>query len=182
MSETFALLIALAAVIGIFVVIPLVVFLIVRKVLSDRHRERMAMIESGLSHKYRAPRPDTEQDHREATATDASENNPDTTPPQNTPTPEQYRRARAEDSTIKWMYIFGGAAIGLILASIFTHLLFAYTLIETRGLGLSIVVLSVCVALYLYYVRKNKRDHRPCPPTGKAPSEMNRENEPYTEE
>ena len=50
------------------------------------------------------------------------------------------------------------------------------------GLGLSIVVLSVCVALYLYYVRKNKRDHRPCPPTGKAPSEMNRENEPYTEE
>ena len=96
--------------------------------------------------------------------------------------PEQYRRARAEDSTIKWMYIFGGAAIGLILASIFTHLLFAYTLIETRGLGLSIVVLSVCVALYLYYVRKNKRDHRPCPPTGKAPSEMNRENEPYTEE
>ena len=32
MDETFALLIALAAVIGIFVVIPLVVFLIVRKV------------------------------------------------------------------------------------------------------------------------------------------------------
>lgn len=31
MDETFALLIALAAVIGIFVVIPLVVFLIVRK-------------------------------------------------------------------------------------------------------------------------------------------------------
>ena len=87
MSETFALLIALAAVIGIFVVIPLVVFLIVRKVLSDRHRERMAMIESGLSHKYRAPRPDTEQDHREATATDASENNPDTTPPPKPPPP-----------------------------------------------------------------------------------------------
>ena len=96
--------------------------------------------------------------------------------------PEQYRRVRAEDSTIKWMYIFGGAAIGLILASVFTHLLFAYTLIETRGLGLSIVVLSVCVALYLYYVRKNKRDHRPCPPTDKDPSEKTRENEPYTEE
>ena len=69
-----------------------------------------------------------------------------------------------------------------ILASVFTHLLFAYTLIETRGLGLSIVVLSVCVALYLYYVRKNKRDHRPCPPTDKDPSEKTRENEPYTEE
>lgn len=182
MNETFALLIALAAVIGIFVVIPLVVFLIVRKVLSDRHRERMAMIESGLSHKYRTPRPNTEQDHREAPTPDASENNSDTTTPQNPPMPEQYRRVRAEDSTIKWMYIFGGAAIGLILASVFTHLLFAYTLIETRGLGLSIVVLSVCVALYLYYVRKNKRDHRPCPPTDKDPSEKTRENEPYTEE
>lgn len=160
MEQTIGLAIAFAVIFGIFVIIPLVVFLIVRKILSDRHRERMAMIENGLTHKYRNPAPDPAVQNT-APVSDAQAPQQDAAPggPTNftSPRPDYYRKDKAEESTVKWMYIFGGAAVGLLVASIITNLLFTYTLIETKGLGLSIVVLSVCVALYLYYVRKNRR-------------------------
>lgn len=159
MEQAIGLAIAFAVVFGIFVIIPLVVFLIVRKILSDRHRERMAMIENGLTHKYRRPEPAApEQNAAPASDTRAAQQD-SAAPGQENPVPrtDYYRKDKAEESTVKWMYIFGGAAVGLLVASIVTNLLFTYTLIETKGLGLSIVVLSVCVALYLYYVRKNRR-------------------------
>lgn len=33
---------------GIFIVIPASLFLIIKKIISDRHEERMAMIEKGM--------------------------------------------------------------------------------------------------------------------------------------
>lgn len=163
-EATAGILIGLAVVIGLFIVIPLIVFLIVRKILSDRHRERMAMIENGMNGKYRQPaaepRPAESMDNAvkdPETENEASGRQTEPVTPE-PPKMEYYRRpARPEDSTVKWMYVFGGAAIGLLIASLTTNLLFTYTLIETKGLGLSIVVLSICIALYIYYVRKNKR-------------------------
>lgn len=162
-EATAGILIGLAVVIGLFIVIPLIVFLIVRKILSDRHRERMAMIENGMSGKYRQPAPEA----RPADPMDDAPKEPETQDPAGEqpeepaapepPRVKYYPPVKAEDSTVKWMYVFGGAAVGLLVASLTTNLLFTYTLIETRGLGLSIVVLSVCIALYIYYVRKNKR-------------------------
>ena len=55
------------------------------------------------------------------------------------------------------MYIFAGIAVGLLIASIVTNLLYTYTLIDTGGIGFSIVVLSACISLYIYYNRRNRR-------------------------
>lgn len=158
-EATAGIFIGLAVVIGLFIVIPLIVFLIVRKILSDRHRERMAMIENGMNGKYRQPAPEA----RPVEPIGDTSKEPDAENPVREPeTPESprvkyYPPVKAEDSTVKWMYVFGGAAVGLLVASLTTNLLFTYTLIETKGLGLSIVVLSICIALYIYYVRKNKK-------------------------
>ena len=153
--------IGFVVVVGIFIVIPLVVFLIVRKILSDRHRERMAMIENGLTHKYRNTTASAEESNPQPPHVEPADVRSAAPAGQTPPKTDYYRRDKAEDSTVKWMYIFAGAAVGLLIASVVTNLLFTYTLIETRGLGLSIVVLSVCVALYLYYERKNRKNNPP---------------------
>ncbi len=158
MDET---IIGLLVIIGLFFVIPIVIFLIIRKVLSDRHKERMAMIERGINPSYRQAEPqperpkspyECEKDIRGPWSEPAPE-----------PTPEPVRRTtyrktpKAEDSTVKWMYIFAGIAVGLLIASIVTNLLYTYTLIDTGGIGFSIVVLSACISLYIYYNRRNRR-------------------------
>lgn len=186
------IIVAILAIVGIFMVIPLTIFLIVRKILSDRHRERMAMIERGLNPKYKAPAADAARSPQAPAgaegsnggmAEDASRQEPSA--PYQAPRPADYYQVpRPEDSTVKWMYIFGGAAVGLLIASAVTHWLFAYTLIETKGLGLSIVVLSICVALYLYYVRKNRKNRQGAqrPGEGQEGSRAGERKEPYTEE
>lgn len=58
MDET---IIGLLVIIGLFFVIPIVIFLIIRKVLSDRHKERMAMIERGINPSYRQAEPQPER-------------------------------------------------------------------------------------------------------------------------
>ena len=58
MDET---IMGLLAIIGLFFVIPIVIFLIIRKVLSDRHKERMAMIERGINPSYRQAEPQPEK-------------------------------------------------------------------------------------------------------------------------
>ena len=162
-EATAGILIGLAVVIGLFIVIPLIVFLIVRKILSDRHRERMAMIENGMNGKYRQPAPEarpTEPMDDAPKSPEVQDQSPELSEEPVAPEPPRmkyYPPVKAEDSTGKWMYVFGGAAVGLLVASLTTNLLFTYTLIETKGLGLSIVVLSICISLYIYYVRKNKR-------------------------
>lgn len=188
-EATAGIFIGLAVVIGLFIVIPLIVFLIVRKILSDRHRERMAMIENGMNGKYRQPeaRP-VEPIGDTSKGPDAG--NPVQEQPEEPEAPEPlrvkyYPPVKAEDSTVKWMYVFGGAAVGLLVASLTTNLLFTYTLIETKGLGLSIVVLSICIALYIYYVRKNKKKNNGThfgPGSGGGQDPGRKEGTTYTED
>lgn len=151
--------IGLIVILGIFFVIPIVIFLIVRKILSDRHKERMAMIERGFNPSGQS----RQQNERQQTPYECEK---DIKGPWSEPTPEPapepvrrtYRKApKAEDSTVKWMYIFAGIAVGLLIASIVTNLLYTYTLIDTGGIGFSIVVLSACISLYIYYTRRNRR-------------------------
>lgn len=190
-EATAGILIGLAVVIGLFIVIPLIVFLIVRKILSDRHRERMAMIENGMNGKYRQPAPEARpaepmDDMAKAPGFEGQAvEQPEEPATQEPPRMKYYPPVKAEDSTVKWMYVFGGAAVGLLVASLTTNLLFTYTLIETRGLGLSIVVLSVCIALYIYYVRKNKRKNDGAhfgPGTGGRQDSGRKEGTTYTED
>ena len=190
-EATAGILIGLAVVIGLFIVIPLIVFLIVRKILSDRHRERMAMIENGMNGKYRQPAPEARPAEPIGdTSKEPNAENPVREQPEEPKTPEPprvkyYPPVKAEDSTVKWMYVFGGAAVGLLVASLTTNLLFTYTLIETKGLGLSIVVLSICIALYIYYVRKNKKKNDGThfgPGTGGGQNPGGKEGTTYTED
>lgn len=154
--------IGLLVIIGLFFVIPIVIFLIIRKILSDRHKERMAMIERGISpSSYRNTKPQNER--AESPYECEKDIRGPWSEPAQEPTPEPvkrttYRKApKAEDSTVKWMYIFAGIAVGLLIASIVTNLLYTYTLIDTGGIGFSIVVLSACISLYIYYNRRNRR-------------------------
>ena len=190
-EATAGILIGLAVVLGLFIVIPLIVFLIVRKILSDRHRERMAMIENGMNGKYRRPAPEArpaepaDYTPKRLEVQDRVREQPEEPVAPEPSRMKYYPPVKAEDSTVKWMYVFGGAAVGLLVASLTTNLLFTYTLIETKGLGLSIVVLSVCIALYIYYVRKNKRKNDgthfgPGPGGGQDPGR--KEGTTYTED
>lgn len=190
-EATAGILIGLAVVLGLFIVIPLIVFLIVRKILSDRHRERMAMIENGMNGKYRQTAPEVRPVEpmdgaaKEPGVEHRAEEQPEEPTAPESPRMEYYPPVKAEDSTVKWMYVFGGAAVGLLVASLTTNLLFTYTLIETRGLGLSIVVLSICIALYIYYVRKNKRKNDGThfgPGTGGGQDPGRKEKTTYTED
>lgn len=178
--------IPLLAILGIFFVVPIVIFLIVRKILSDRHKERMAMIERGFN-----PTPSSAQRNEEPKKTYECEKDirGPWSEPAAAPAPEPVRKTyrktpKADDSTVKWMYIFAGIAVGLLIASIVTNLLYTYTLIDTGGIGFSIVVLSACISLYIYYSRRSRKSKEYLYGQGREYGEKHQDKKPenYTED
>ena len=144
MEEEYIIALAgLAAGLVILLSVPIFIFFIVKKILNDRHKERLAMIERGFimsqSRPAREEQPTTTMDSGMKSAA---------LPPydiKRSPAP------RPEDSTIKWMYIIGGIAVGLIVSSIVVDWINYYTVMDTGGIGFSIVVLCACGGLYIYH-------------------------------
>ena len=138
------------------IAVPVTIYLIVRNVLNNRHKERLAMIEKGF---IMSQKPDNVasqtfvQNENLGAEQSAQQAN-------HTAVPPIYRsqKPKAEDSTVKWMFILGGIAVGLLISSIVTEILYRYTLLDTDGIGFSIVVVCACLSLYIYYRRKSKRE------------------------
>lgn len=149
MTEEEIFIIALAGLaVGLVVLltIPIIIFLIVKKILNDRHKERLAMIERGFIMSQSRP----VQKEQPSTIIDGSL-------PQSDYPPYSVKRnpaPRPEDSTVKWMYIIGGIAVGLIVSSIVVDWINYYTVMDTGGIGFSIVVLCACAGLYIYHRRR----------------------------
>ena len=149
MTEEEIFIIALAGLaVGLVVLltIPIIIFLIVKKILNARHKERLAMIERGFI--MSQSRPTREE---QPTTTMDSGMNSAALPPygvKSNPAPQP------EDSTVKWMYIIGGIAVGLIVSSIVVDWVNYYTVMDTGGIGFSIVVLCACGGLYIYHRRR----------------------------
>ena len=146
MEEEYIIALAgLAAGLVILLSVPIFIFFIVKKILNDRHKERLAMIERGFIMSQSRPA------RKEQPTTMDSGMNSAALPPydiKRSPAP------RPEDSTIKWMYIIGGIAVGLIVSSIVVDWINYYTVMDTGGIGFSIVVLCTCVGLYIYHRRR----------------------------
>ena len=143
MEEEYIIALAgLAAGLVILLSVPIFIFFIVKKILNDRHKERLAMIERGFIMSQSRPARE-----KQPTTMDSGMNSA-ALPPydiKRSPAP------RPEDSTIKWMYIIGGIAVGLIVSSIVVDWINYYTVMDTGGIGFSIVVLCACGGLYIYH-------------------------------
>lgn len=149
MTEEEVFIIALVGlVVGLVVLltIPIIIFLIVKKILNDRHKERLAMIERGFIMSQSRPQERADNPH--------TMDNPQASMTQMPYTATPSPRPRAEDSTIKWMYIIGGIAVGLVISSIVVDWINYYTVMDTGGIGFSIVVLCACAGLYIYHRRR----------------------------
>ncbi|MDD4820413.1 MAG: hypothetical protein PHD21_06230 [Flavobacteriales bacterium] len=179
-TDELAGIVAVAGFFAFVIVLLVVVFFIVKKILNDRHKERLAMIERGFimskqtSHTSSVPN-DMPQDV--PSGIHAEE-------PHVPPVHPVYRptKPKAEDSTVKWMFILAGVAGGLLISSIVTDILYRYTLLDTDGIGFSIVVVCACLSLYIYYRRKSKKEIKQYHRELEQQTNFSEKKEEYTEE